>query len=203
MKTKKKNFASFKQSQAFKQLNISRLLEWQIEAQPVKPSEFFAQRLARLKRFDLRSSEKSKELLIDAICEEALEDFEQLKIWKGTGIESDVLCGNPDYIVAGNKDYLDAPLLCIVEAKRDDFTQGLAQCLVEMQACQWNNQQIGKIIDVFGIVTNGEGWKFYKLTSTGKVYETLLYTVLDMEMLLGALYYIFQQCVQNLGNNNN
>lgn len=56
MKVKKKNFASFNQSQAFKQLNISRLLEWQIETQPVKPSEFFVQRLARLKRFDLRSS---------------------------------------------------------------------------------------------------------------------------------------------------
>ena len=203
MKVKKKNFASFNQSQAFKQLNISRLLEWQIETQPVKPSEFFAQRLARLKRFDLRSSEKSKELLIDAICEEALEGFEHLKIWKGSGIESDTLCGSPDYIVAENKDYLDAPLLCIVEAKRDDFTQGLAQCLVEMQTCQWNNQQIGKTINVFGIVTNGEGWKFYKLTSTSEVYETLLYTILDMEKLLGTLHYIFQQCVQNLGKADN
>lgn len=132
-----------------------------------------------------------------------MEGFDRLKIWKGTGIESDVLCGSPDYIIASNKDYLDAPLLCIVEAKRDDFTQGLAQCLVEMQACQWNNQQMGKAIDVFGIVTNGEGWKFYKLTFTDEVYETLLYTVLDMEMLLGTLHYIFQQCIQNLSDDSN
>jgi hypothetical protein len=201
MKAKKKNFASFNQSQAFKQLQISRLKEWHIETHPVKPSDFFHQRLVRLKRFDLRSSEKAKELLIDAICEEALEDFAQLKIWKGTAIESDVLSGTPDYIIAENKDYLDAPILCIVEAKKDNFTQGLAQCLVEMQACQWNNQQINKTIDVFGIVTNGEGWKFYKLTFQGEVYETLLYSVLDMEILLGALHYIFQECWQNLGIN--
>ncbi|MCP2729144.1 hypothetical protein [Limnofasciculus baicalensis] len=199
MKAKKKNFASFNQSQAFKQLNISRLKEWQIAPHPVKLSDFFHQRLARLKRFDLRSSEKAKELLIDAICEEALEDFTQLKIWKGTAIESDVLRGTPDYIIAENKDYLDAPILCIVEAKKDNFTQGLAQCLVEMQACQWNNQQINKTIDVFGIVTNGEGWKFYKLTPQGEVYETLLYSVLDMEILLGTLHYIFEECGQNLG----
>jgi hypothetical protein len=50
-----------------------------------------------------------------------------------------------------------------VEAKKDDFGQGLAQCLVEMQACQWRNTQINKKIDVFGIVTNGDTWKAYKL----------------------------------------
>lgn len=60
MKIKKKNFASFNQAQAFKQLNINRLLEWKIEARPFKSSDFFAQRLARLNRFDLRSSENQK-----------------------------------------------------------------------------------------------------------------------------------------------
>ncbi len=39
MKVKNKNFASFNQAQAFKQLNISRLLGWKIEAQAVKASE--------------------------------------------------------------------------------------------------------------------------------------------------------------------
>ena len=27
--------------------------------------------------------------------------------------------------------------MCVIEAKKDDFEQGAAQCLVEMQACQW------------------------------------------------------------------
>ena len=100
--------------------------------------------------------------------------------------------------MAERKRYLEAPFLCIVEAKKDDFEQGLAQCLVEMQACQWSNQQIGKTIDVLGIVTNGEGWKFYKLTIENIAYETLLYSLSDLEALLGVLRFLFQQCESNL-----
>jgi hypothetical protein len=56
-------------------------------------------------------------------------------------------------------------------AKKDDFEQGLAQCLVEMQACQWQNHQVSHDADILGIVTNGEGWQFYKLLLTGVVYR--------------------------------
>ncbi|MCK5718783.1 MAG: hypothetical protein KAH84_02405 [Thiomargarita sp.] len=52
----------------------------------------------------------------------------------------------------------------------------MAQCLVQMQACQWNNEQLSKKIEVYGIVTNGEVWKFYKLNFDGQVYETLPYS---------------------------
>jgi flagellar biosynthesis regulator FlbT len=201
MKTakKKKNFSGFDKKQAFKQLNLKDLIPWSIEAPSVPVSDFFQRRLARLKRhFDLESYEESKKLLIDAICEEGLEGFEQLKIWKGAVLESDILNGNVDYLVAENQRYLEAPMLCIVEAKKDDFEQGLAQCLVEMQACQWQNQQLNKAIDVFGIVTNGDTWKFYKLAITGVAYETLPYALIDLEAILGTLRYLFQQCEQNL-----
>ena len=198
-KGKSKNFASFDLTQAFKQLGVKHLLNWQLEVQPISPSEFFQQRLTRLRRFfDLRSYEESKKLLIDALCEEALEDTYRLKIWKGAALKSDELNGNVDYLIAENKEYLEAPLLCIVEAKKDDFEQGLAQCLVEMQACQWNNQQLNKVIDIFGIVTNGETWRFYKLDINGEVYETLPHSIGDLELVLGLLRHIFHLCEQNL-----
>jgi len=136
---------------------------------------------------------------IDAFCEEAMEKIETLKIWKGGKIESDVLVGNADYLIAERQDYLDTPFLCIVEAKRDDFEQGLAQCLVEMQACQWQNHQVGRPVDAFGIVTNGQGWVFYKLTLTSEVYETRTYISDDAAQTLGALHYIFQECEKKLG----
>jgi len=194
-KQKKKIFSSFDEKKAFKQLKITKLSRWDIEAQPVQASEFFHQRLARLtSRFNLKYSEKAKELLIDAICEEGLEGFNNLIFWKGAALESDELTGNVDYLLTENKDYLEAPFLCVVEAKKDDFEKGLAQCMVEMQACQWNNQQLGKNIDIFGIVTNGEGWKFYKLTVAGRVYETLLYSISNLSAILGILHDLFQQC---------
>lgn len=72
-----------------------------------------------------------------------------------------------------------------------EFEQGLAQCLVEMQACQWENRQDGKDIDILGVATNGQGWIFYKLTLVGEVYETGLYSSDEIAKTLGALHYIF------------
>ena len=198
-KSKKKYFSSFSVGEAYKQLGIITLLPWEFESQPLPITDFFKKRLERLqKRFDLRSYEESKKLLIDAFCEEAMEDFDQLKIWKGGRLESDVLIGNADYLIAQKKDYLEAPFVCIVEAKKDDFEQGLAQCLVEMQACQWQNKQSGKFIEVLGIVTNAREWMFYKLDLSGKVYESRGYIADDAALTLGALHYIFQECEKNL-----
>ena len=198
-KSKKKNFSSFSYAEAFKQLNLTDLTHWNINAPPVMLSAFFQERMNRLEQtFNLQGYEESKKLLIDAICEEAMLTSNHLRIWKGSQLESDVLAGYVDYLVAERKRYLDIPLLCIIEAKKDDFEQGLAQCLVEMQACQWQNRQADRDIDILGIVTNGEGWQFYKLLLAGTVYGTPLYSVGDMDLLLGRLRYIFELCEQNL-----
>jgi hypothetical protein len=201
-KKQKRNFSGFSKKEAFQQLNLTDLLPWAIALQPVQPSSFFEQRLTRLRRhFDLESCEESKKLLIDAICEEAILPFERLKIWKGSVLKSDILTGNVDYLITENKGYLDAPMLCVIEAKKDDCVQELAQCLVKMQACQWQNRQLGKDFDILGIVTNGDGWQFYKLVpnlAPGQVYETLLYSINDLPAILGALHFIFQICDQNL-----
>jgi hypothetical protein len=197
--TKKKSFSRFRYADAFKQLSIKHLNRWDLNVQLIPPSDFLQTRLQRIEKvFDLRSCEESKKLVIDAFVEEGLLGFSSLKAWKGANLESDALCGEVDYLVAENKAYLEAPILCIIEAKKDDFEQGLAQCLVEMQACQWTNQQIGKLIDIFGIVTNADAWRFYTLTAQGQVWETLAYGIHDQAEILGALHEIFQLCDHNL-----
>jgi hypothetical protein len=198
-KSKKKNFSSFTYGEAFKHLNLTDLLPWNLDVPPKEPSAFFKERLQRLElMFDLQSYEESKKLLIDAICEEAMSITGHLKIWKGAQLDSDRTAGYVDYLVAERKRYLDLSLLCITEAKKDDFEQGLAQCLIEMQACQWQNQQVNRDSDILGTVTNGEGWQFYKLLIIGSVYETPLYSVGDMDLLIGRLHYLFHLCEQNL-----
>ena len=199
MKKKRRNFSSFNLAEAYKELGLTKLIEWKLDASPVAPSAFYHQRLQRLHaRFNLTTSERAKELLIDAICEEALEVSPNLKIWKAAAIQSDDLIGLADYVAAPDRDYLDTPLLCIVEAKKDDFEQGLAQCLVEMKACQWNNAQSGSAIDVYGVVTNGESWKFYQLTTEGQVFESALFALRDIAEILGCLRLIFKKCEENI-----
>jgi hypothetical protein len=219
-KTKKKQFSSFTKAQAFECLGLENLLPWEIAPKSLPLSAFFQERWERLNRnFDVESYEESKKLLIDALCDEALNHLSQLKIWKGAQLEGEMATGYVDYLVAAHRRYLTPPLLCIIEAKKDDFEQGLAQCLVEMEACHWQNQQQGRSIQVFGIVTNGEGWRFYRMgydrpadsptdphlqNATHKqVYETPLYSTGDMTWLLGRLHQVFVWCEQELTSSGN
>lgn len=195
---RKKSFSSFSYKEAFQQLGIVELQRWYIESEPIAISDFFRQRLERLQRFDLESLEVSKTLLIDAICEEGLEGLDRLKVWKGAYLEGEKTYGNADYLIAERRGYLEAPYVCVIEAKKDNFEQGAAQCLVEMQACQWVNRQLGREIAIYGIVTNGEGWKFYRLQLDGVVSASLLYGIGEMSILLGLLRVFFGLCEQNL-----
>ena len=64
--------------------------------------------------------------------------------------------------------------------------------------CQWNNNNDGRSIEVFGIVTNGESWKFYKFTLENQVYEAPLYSFENLPKILGILNMIFKDCDRNL-----
>lgn len=190
----KRRFSGFTAQQALEKLRIDRLIPWQIDAKSYEPSPFLEERLRRLENFDLSFSERSRELLIDAFCEEVIDRHRDLKIWKAAPLESEDVIGQVDYLVAPRKAYLTTPLLCVIEAKKDDFEQGLAQCLVEMDACAWVNRQAGLVIDSYGIVTNGETWKFYRLTTSREVFETLPYALGDRDRVLGILDHIFSAC---------
>jgi hypothetical protein len=199
MKKKRRNFSSFTLAEAYKELGLTKLIEWKLETLPVEPSAYYYERMRRVRdKFDLTSAQRGKQLLIDAVCEEALDGIPNLKIWKAAAIQSDELMGLVDYIAAPDRDYLDTPLLCIVEAKKDDFEQGLAQCLVEMKACQESNGQTGAAIDVYGVVTNGAGWVFYRFTTDRQVFESRLYSLGEIDEILGSLRLIFTNCEANI-----
>lgn len=201
MKPRKKNFSSFDANSALRMLGIDELQRWEIQAPPYHPGPFLAERLRRLEHFDLTGSEAAKELLIDALCEEAIVNHPRLKIWKAAPLQSEDLTGCADYLVTPKKAYLTTPLLCIVEAKKDDFEKGMAQCLVEMQACRWNNREAEYALDVYGVVSNGRVWQFYKLTPANQVFETQPFSLGNLENVLTALEYVFRQCEDNLSAN--
>jgi hypothetical protein len=154
--------------------------------------------LRRLEAFDLRNSEAAKVLLIDTLLAEVVPSYPRLKVWKATPLESDDLAGIADYVISPNLAFVKSPLLCAVEAKRDDFVQGLAQCIGEMIACRSNNRQAGLDIDVYGIVSNGQAWQFYRLTTDGIIYETADYGFSNLPVLLGQLHSICAACAANI-----
>jgi hypothetical protein len=192
--SRKKNFSKFNQREAYQKLGIRDTLKWSLGFDPLEPSAFFHERLSRLEYFDLTLSEKAKELLIDAVFEEVLVHHPRLKIWKGVAIEGQDTSGVVDYLLAERKGYLDRPFLCVVEAKKDDFVQGEAQCLVGMQACQWISSQAEQVINIYGIVANGDIWVFYELNRNGQVYKTSPYALTNLSDVLGLCHKVFSLC---------
>ncbi len=195
---KKRNYAAIRLQEAMQLIPITRFTPWNLHAPPRPPTEPLQEHLRRLKVFDTQTTEMAKTLLIDALFAEIVPLHPHLKVWKATSLSTDTLIGVADYLIAPDYAYLAIPLLCVAEAKRDDFVQGQAQCLAEMAACRWNNAQQGHNLDVYGIVSNGQGWQFYKLTQAGEVWETDQYGLKTLPELLGALDAVCAECAKNV-----
>jgi len=194
----KRNFSGLTLKEAMQSVRQQELVSWKLQVPPLAPTEALLTHLNRLSVFDLTRSEAAKVLLIDALVAEAVFLHPGLKVWKSEPLESDTLVGVADYLIAPKRAYVETPLLCVVEAKRDDFEQGRVQCVAELAVCRWNNQQQKLDLDVYGIVSNGQGWVFYKLTREGAVFETGLFTTQDLPKLLGALNHVCAECAKNI-----
>ena len=195
---KKKQFSSLKLSEAMELIGRENLTEWVLNVPSHPPSEILQLNLKRLEVFDLKSSEQAKTLLIDAFLAEVISNYPKLKVWKAAGLETETLTGIADYLIAPRRAYLKTPLLCTVEAKRDDFEKGEVRCLAEMSACQWNNKQNSLELDVYGIVSNGKVWQYYKLAMDNQPFVTNPYGIEDLPGLLGALDFVCAACSKNV-----
>ncbi len=114
----------------------------------------------------------------------------ELALWSHQAIEfTEELSGIPDYLISRRSDLgkivLDYPLLAVVEAKKDDFTGGWAQCGLEMYVIQQLNQNAEQRI--FGIVSNGETWEFAQLQQDTFTLFNQRFDIRELDALYGAL----------------
>ncbi len=146
---------------------------------------------------DTRVSEFAiRENLIFPVLREVYKKYaEQFSLWSHRFIKYDeVLVGTPDYFVSKRselgKTVLGKPLLVMIEAKKNDFDEGWAQCLAEMVAAQKLNENN---LAIYGIVTDGQVWQFGKLEGATYTYNEKLFILDDLAELLGALDYVYEQ----------
>ncbi|MDZ7934141.1 MAG: hypothetical protein U5M51_04070 [Emticicia sp.] len=114
----------------------------------------------------------------------------ELALWSHQAIEfTEELSGIPDYMISKRSELgkivLDYPLLAVVEAKKDDFTGGWAQCGLEMYVIQQLNQNPEQRI--FGIVSNGETWEFAQLLRNTFTLFNQRFDIRELDALYGAL----------------
>lgn len=194
----KRNFSELTLKEAMQLIGQENIQHWQIDTLPRPPSDHLRQRWQSLQVFGRGSSEQVESWYIDALLLEVVPAHPKLKVWKGMPLETDTLIGIADYLIAPKRAYLDTPVLCGVEARWDNFERARTLCIAQMVACQWDNQEAGRAVDIYGFVSNGTMWHFYRLTRGGEVYETEMVAISRMPELLGALDSICRECEQNV-----
>ena len=136
------------------------------------------------------------EAIIFPILREVYKDYsDKFVLWIQKSFTYNAkLNGTPDYLIATKsplgKTVLAKPLLGVVEAKKNDFEVGWAQCLAELVAIQKLNDD--EETSVYGIVTDGERWQFGKFQQTLLTRQISGFTIDDLPQLFGALHFIFQ-----------
>ncbi|MCL1474923.1 hypothetical protein [Argonema antarcticum] len=84
--------------------------------------------------------------------------------------------------------FISAPVITLVEAKKEDIKAGLGQCVAEMLAAQlFNEREENEIETIYGVVTSGTNWRFLKLEGKIVSIDTVEYYLRDVEKILGIL----------------
>ncbi len=141
------------------------------------------------------STEKVRsELIIAPILAEFKLSFkDQVSLFSGIEFNVDVkrgLNGRCDYIIAKSKEQLmlQAPVLMLVEAKNDNITGGIPQCLAEMVAAHLFNQQKNTALEtVYDVVTTGSLWRFLKLEAEVAYVDVVEHPIQQLGRILGIL----------------
>ncbi len=144
------------------------------------------------------NTEKSRsEWIIAPILAEVRKHAQNLiSLFSGTTFTVDEargLDGQCDYILSLSPEqlYIAAPILTIVEAKKEDINGAVGQCLATMYAAQqFNEREHRTLPNIFGAVTTGTTWKFLKLNGTTAWLDRDEYYLKETDVLLAIFHEI-------------
>ncbi|HAA30551.1 MAG TPA: hypothetical protein DCE56_26290 [Cyanobacteria bacterium UBA8553] len=141
------------------------------------------------------NTEKSRsEMIIVPILIELRKQLQQsISLFSGVEFNVDAaqgLNGNCDFLISRSPELLlvTAPVIVIVEAKKENLNAGLGQCVAEMLAAKIFNEREGnKIKAIYGTVTTGSIWKFLKLEEQTVEIDLGEYFLNNVNKILGIL----------------
>lgn len=117
----------------------------------------------------------------------------QFAIYSGPRLDVDPergLVGECDFILSASEPLLplQAPIVMVVEAKKNDIEGGLGQCIAQMVAADQFNRARGRVDrGIFGCVTTGEAWQFLRLAGSEAMLEQRRFYLDAIDMVLGIL----------------
>ncbi len=172
------------------------------EIETVVPREHFIAELEEKVQLAISiGTEKARsELIVTGILFELREHLDR-RISFFSGIDFNVdddkgLTGVCDFLVSLSPilSFLEAPIIILVEAKKEDLTAGFGQCVAEMLAAQHFNAEKGNEIPcVYGATTSGTDWRFLKLEGQRLHIDRSLYSIGQGDKILGILSSMVEQ----------
>jgi hypothetical protein len=141
------------------------------------------------------NSEKARsELIIAPILVDLRRQLqEQINLFSGVDFtvdETKGLNGNCDFIITKSPEILivTAPVITIIEAKKENINAGMGQCAAAMVASQiFNQRSESEIQRIYGAVTTGSIWQFLKLEGQTLSIDLSEYYLKDVDKILGIL----------------
>jgi hypothetical protein len=162
----------------------------------VEPSNLLTQTIeANIPLATASNTEKARsEMIISPILIEVRrQQNNQISLFSGIDFSIDNergLNGNCDFIISRSPELfiLTAPVIIIVEAKKENINGGLGQCVAEMLAARIFNQREGNdLFTIYGTVTSGTNWRFLKLEGDIVNIDLDEYYLSDIKKILGIL----------------
>jgi hypothetical protein len=157
-------------------------------------SEYLQMTLAEFAPLALSiNTEKSRsEWIIAPVLAEVRKHYEnRVSLFSGTTFNVDEargLEGQCDYILSLNPEqlYIAAPIMAIVEAKKEDIVGGVGQCISTMYAAHlFNEREHLSLPWIYGAITTGTTWKFLKLNDRTAYLDRDEYYLKEIETLMG------------------
>lgn len=178
------------------ELNIADRIGMFSTVAELEASTFLTDTLRRNVPLALASNtEKARsEMIIAPILIELREQLqEQISLFSGIDFTVDVsqgLNGSCDFLISRSPELLIvmAPVITIVEAKKENLNAGLGQCVAEMLAARlFNERQGNEVNTIYGAVTSGTNWKFLKLEGQVVIIDLDEYYLSNVNKILGIL----------------
>jgi hypothetical protein len=166
------------------------------ETHEVEPSNLLIQTIEEnIPLATASNTEKARsEMIISPILIEVRkQQNNQISLFSGIDFSVDNergLNGNCDFIISRSPELfiLTAPVIIIVEAKKENINGGLGQCVAEMLAARIFNEREGNDMStIYGTVTSGTNWRFLNLEGDIVNIDLDEYYLSDIKKILGIL----------------
>jgi hypothetical protein len=167
---------------------------------PLPISPWLQETLAKGMPLALVSEKARSEFIIAPILLTSRElSQDQVAVYSGQRLDVDPangLVGECDFILTATPPLpvIQAPVLVVVEAKKNDIESGLGQCAAQMLgALRLNQLDETRIETVYGCVTTGEAWQFMRLSGALLEIDTARYYINEVGVILAVVQTILGQ----------